>query len=71
MNLRATTDRADLLSHFLQMKNADGSPVHPMEVFGEAMNVVMAGADTTVSLLYRSKSSHSLNTYDRLFQSVQ
>lgn len=30
------------------MKNPDGTPLHQKDVFAESMNVVAAGADTTV-----------------------
>ncbi|KAL1604872.1 hypothetical protein SLS60_004412 [Paraconiothyrium brasiliense] len=47
INIRTTSDRNDLFAHFLQMKNPDGTPVPYRDMFGESMNVVAAGADTT------------------------
>lgn len=47
LTLSDEPDRSDLLRHFQSSKNADGTPMSPMDVFGESMNVVGAGADTT------------------------
>jgi cytochrome P450 len=51
MESHTDPDRNDLLTHFQKMKNPDGSPVLSFDVLGESINVVVAGADTTVSLL--------------------
>ncbi|CZR65555.1 uncharacterized protein PAC_15455 [Phialocephala subalpina] len=47
LTLSGEPDRSDLLRHFQSAKNADGTPMSPQDVFGESMNVVGAGADTT------------------------
>lgn len=38
-----------MFTYFQKMKNPDGSQLGQREVFAESMNVVAAGADTTVS----------------------
>lgn len=48
MELHTSEGRHDLLTHFIRMKNPDGSPLGRRDIFGECMNVVAAGADTTV-----------------------
>lgn len=42
--------RNDLLTHFQHMKNRNGSPLSPRDILGEAINAVVAGADTTVNI---------------------
>jgi benzoate 4-monooxygenase len=45
--LKPREDRNDLLTHFQNAHNADGTPISQADIFGESMNVVGAGADTT------------------------
>lgn len=47
LTMHSAPDRHDLLYHFKNTKNADGSPMAAQDVFNESFNVIAAGADTT------------------------
>ncbi|GME33993.1 hypothetical protein G7Y89_g3922 [Neofusicoccum parvum] len=47
LRLSANPDRRDLLAHFVSIEKPDGRPLTQLEIFGESMTVVNAGADTS------------------------
>ncbi|CZT17471.1 related to pisatin demethylase [Ramularia collo-cygni] len=40
-------ERYDMLQHFMEMKSTTGGPATDVDVLGEAVNIIGAGADTT------------------------
>ncbi|KAL1617889.1 hypothetical protein SLS56_010811 [Neofusicoccum ribis] len=70
LRLSAYPDRRDLLAHFASIEKPDGRPLTQLEIFGESMTVVNAGADTS-AISFRAAEIDEAAADGRLSDVVQ